>query len=262
MKTGLFKALGGLSGQTRKAVMAMALLVGGCALQSCGDDDDSFPVYPINRPNAIVTIKQTADGSSFYMQLDDSTRVTATNLTAAPYGNKEVRALTNFRLLENPVGKRQYAVYVNWVDSVLTKPMAVNHGLLNAQKYGTDPVELLRDWTVTEDGYLTVHFRTQWSAASKPHMVNLVRTGVVDPYDVTFYHNADGVKGGYWGDGIVAFRLDRLPDTNGKTVDMTLHWMSFSGERSVTFHYCSRKSSGVIDGLSSAASGQFEKSLK
>lgn len=64
-----------------------------------------------------------------------------------------------------------------------------------------------------------------------------------NPYEVTFYHNADGDVNGYWGYGIVAFKLDKLPDTEGKTVDLTLKWKSYNGDRKVTFKYCTRKSS-------------------
>ena len=60
----------------------------------------------------------------------------------------------------------------------------------------------------------------------------------------------------------MAFRLDKLPDTNGKKVDMTLVWKSFSGQKSVTFKYCSRKTTEKIEGLSFAASGQFERAIK
>ena len=48
---------------------------------------------------------------------------------------------------------------------------------------------------------------------------------------------------GYWGYGIVAFKLDKLPDTEGKTVDLTLKWKSYNSDRKVTFKYCTRKSS-------------------
>ena len=230
---------------------------------SCDNDDDSFPIFPLNRPNAIVTVKPSADGSTFTMQLDDSTTITASNIKAAPYGNKEVRAFVNYRLLTQSEGKRNYEVYVNWIDSVLTKPMAENlGGNLNVDTYCQDPVEILRDWTVAEDGYLTIHFRTQWAASGTPHFVNLVATDPSNPYDLTFFHNAQGVKGGYWGDGIVAFALNRLPDTGTREVDITLHWQSFSGEKSVTFKYSTRHGVKKINGLSFAASGQFEKAIK
>lgn len=232
-------------------------------MPSCDSDNDDFPVFPLNRPNAIVTVKPSADATSFYMQLDDSTRIAASNMKAAPYGKREVRAFVNYRILTQSADKRKYDVYVNWIDSILTKPMTDNLGADgNAERYRQDPVELLRDWTVSEDGYLTIHFRTQWAPNETPHYVNLVATNPANPYELTFFHNAQGVKGGYWGDGIVAFRLDRLPDTGGRTVEMKLNWQSFSGAKSVTFRYSSRKGSEKIDGLSFAQSGQFEKAIK
>ena len=149
------------------------------------------------------------------------------------------------------------------MDSVLTKPMieypAANESL--AAHLVKDPVEIMRDWTVSEDGYLTIHFRTQWAANGSPHYVNLAATNAANPYDLTFFHDAQGVKGGYWGDGVVAFRLDKLPDTGNKTVNMTLHWTSFSGEKSVTFKYSTRHTTNKIQGLSFAQSGQFEKAI-
>ena len=139
------------------ALLIVAIGLVGFAMQSCDNDNDEFPVFPLNRPNALVTLKPTADGSSFYMQLDDSTKINATNIKQAPYGNKEVRAFINFRLLTQPDNKRNYDVYVNWLDSILTKPMI--EGGENAAELiskGQDPVEILREWTVSEDGYLTI----------------------------------------------------------------------------------------------------------
>ena len=47
---------------------------------------------------------------------------------------------------------------------------------------------------------------------------------------------------GRYADGLVAFKLDALPDTEGKTVKLKLKWKSFSGEKSAEFDYCTRKS--------------------
>lgn len=44
------------------------------------------------------------------------------------------------------------------------------------------------------------------------------------------------------GDGLVAFKLDGLPDTNGKTVKLKLKWKSFTGDKSAEFDYCTQKS--------------------
>ena len=62
------------------ALLIVAIGLVGFAMQSCDNDNDEFPVFPLNRPNALVTLKPTADGSSFYMQLDDSTKINATNI--------------------------------------------------------------------------------------------------------------------------------------------------------------------------------------
>ena len=77
--------------------IATIVFVASVVVSSCDNDDDQFPVYPLNRPNAIVTVRPSADGSTFYMQLDDSTRLTATNMQAAPYGKREVRVVTSVR---------------------------------------------------------------------------------------------------------------------------------------------------------------------
>ena len=224
------------------ALLIVAIGLVGFAMQSCDNDNDEFPVFPLNRPNALVTLKPTADGSSFYMQLDDSTKINATNIKQAPYGNKEVRAFINFRLLTQPDNKRNYDVYVNWLDSILTKPM-VNAGEIGAElvSKGQDPVEILREWTVSEDGYLTIHFRTQWAPNNTPHIVNLVAADPAKPYELTFCHNAQGVKGGYWGDGIVAFRLSDHFNLPNDSIRLTLKYKSFNGEKYATFDYKPRK---------------------
>lgn len=114
----------------------------------------------------------------------------------------------------------------------------------NDSVYGTDPVEMIKDWvTIAEDGYLTLRFRTLWGDRSKAHFVNLlVSKDPANPYEVEFRHNAYGDVYGTEGDGLVAFKLDELPDTEGKTVKLKLKWKSFSGDKSAEFDYCTRKS--------------------
>ena len=107
----------------------------------------------------------------------------------------------------------------------------------------TDPVEIVNDWvTIAEDGYLTLRFRTKWGDYNKAHFVNLLLgQNPSDPYEVEFRHNAYGDTYGTVGDGLVAFKLVGLPDTNGKTVPLTLKWKSFSGDKSAVFDYCTQK---------------------
>lgn len=236
----------------------IALLSGAAAFgftSSCSNNDN--PNYGIWYANALVTVKPNADNSDFYMQLDENTTVKALNLKQSPFGTKEVRALANISYSDADAGEYDKAVYVNWIDSILTKNTAPDLGTENVNAYGNDPVEIVNDWvTIAEDGYLTLRFRSKWDPyLGKSHLVNLVASSDPDnPYEITFYHNAFGDVDGIFSDGIVAFSLAQLPDTQGETVDLTLKWNSYSGEKSATFKYCSRESgenevSSMTDGL-------------
>lgn len=206
------------------------------AFYSC-DNDDVEP--SIRYPNALVTIKTNSSTGQIYFQLDDSTTILPTNIKESTYGKKELRALTNFKVQEGQSGHYSKTAYVNWVDTILTKNMAQSFGDKNKEKYGDDALEIVKDWTtVVEDGYITLRFRTYFGNNIK-HAINLVKGD--NPYEVVLYHNAFGDAKGYVSDGLVAFSLKDLPDTQGKTVDLTLKWQSFSGMKSVKFKYTTRK---------------------
>ena len=122
-------------------VMAATCFMG---FQSCLDDDDDYP-YSKVLPNALVTVKPLP-----------------VNMTSSPFGQKEVRALVNFDETNESSGIYSKAVNINWIDSILTKPIAPDLGVTsNDSIYGSDPVEIVNDWvTIAEDGYLTLRFRT------------------------------------------------------------------------------------------------------
>lgn len=210
-------------------------------LQSCLDDDDTYWNY--RYPNALVTVKPLSE-NSFFLQLDDSTTLLPTNITSSPFGKKEVRALMNFCEVNKPSEGYDKAIHINWIDSILTKQIARDLGTNNDSIYGTDPVEIINDWvTIAEDGYLTLRFRTRYGDHNRAHFVNLLASSdPSNPYEVEFRHNAYGDTYGSEGDGLVAFNLDSLPDTEGKTVKLKLKWKSFSGDKSAEFNYCTRKS--------------------
>lgn len=226
----------------RKGFIVMMAVCFSAGMQSCLKDDDNTLYLSHYYANALVTVKLNADNTP-YLQLDDSTTLRPINMTTSPFGEKEVRALTNFDISDEAPQEYDKAVFINWIDSILTKPMAPNLGTeANTETYGDDPVEILNDWvTIAEDGYLTLRFATRWGNG-QPHFVNLISTQNPDnPYEVEFRHNAFGDVNGRMGDGLVAFKLSELPDTQGETVKLTLKWNSFSGEKSAQFDYCTRK---------------------
>lgn len=228
-----------------------ALLLGMSTMQSCLDDDGID--YTKLMPNALVTVKPTGD-DSFYLQLDDSTTLKPSNMTSSPFGSKEVRALVNYNeTREESVGNYTRTVYVNWIDSILTKSTVLPLEKDNDLYYGTDPVDIIKDWvTIAEDGYLTLRFRTNFGYSGTTHFVNLlVNQNPENPYEVEFRHNAKGDVGGKRADGLVAFKLNGLPDTNGKTVKLKLTWLSYDGKCSAEFNYCTRKSTVSSSSLAS-----------
>ncbi len=209
------------------------------SLFSCNvmDDNDAWQNY---YPNAMVTVKTAGDGSIFF-QLDDATRLQPTNITTHPFGGKEVRAFTNYRL-ETVIYDGADKVHVNWIDSILTKaPVPFVEGR-NDELYGTAPLDIVDDWiTVVEDGYLTLHLLMEWHDPSIKHRISLLTGGnPADPYEVELRHDMRGDTSGNVSNAYVAFRLDGLPDTNGETVKLRLKWNSSRGNRTAEFDYRTR----------------------
>lgn len=224
--------------------IAIALLFVAPFLQSCIDDDDTIS---LRYPNALVTVKTSSD-NAFYLQLDENTTLYPINVTKSPFGDKEVRALVNYReeKAQDSHGFTK-AVYVNWIDSILTKQTRVTLGDDDDKTFGKDPLEIYRDWvTIAEDGYLTLRFTAMWGYSGTTHTINLI-TGVnsENPYEVVLRHNANGDNYDHRADGLVAFDLSALPDTEGKTVKLKVRWQSFTGEKSTEFDYCTRKTTQV-----------------
>lgn len=223
------------------ALVALGMLTLAISLNACSTDDDND--YWKLVPNALVTVKPVADGC--YFQLDDNTTLLPGNLNKKPFGDKEVRALVNYTVTDKKDAQYGQIVNVNWIDSILTKkpvpclPTAAE----NDAKYGNDAVDIVRDWvTVAEDGYLTLRFRALWGNV-KAHSINLIaNVNPENPYEVELRHNTNGDPQLRWGDALVAFNLNGVvPDTNGKTVKLTIKWKSTAGDKSVDFDYCSRK---------------------
>ena len=167
------------------------------------------------------------------------------NLKTPVFDGKEVRALVNYTATDEKSDKYSQVVHVNWIDSILTKKPApyLSTPAENDAKYGNDEVDIVRDWvTVAEDGYLTLRFRALWGG-QKPHIINLL-TGVnpENPYEVELRHNQNGDAKYRVGRCPGSLQLnDALPDTNGKTVKLTIRWKSSNGDKKVDFNYCSRK---------------------
>lgn len=215
-------------------------------LTSCDDDNDTMEAL---RPTALVTVCPETDGS-FIMQLDNTTQLVPVNMKQSPFEDKEVRALVNYTEAGGETAAANIRnVQVHWIDSIRTKMPVESVGEDNDDRYGNDPVEIVRDWvTVAEDGYLTLRVRTLWGTAGEPHILNLLTgTNPSDPYELELRHDAQGDVNGYWGDALIAFNLNKLPREDSDTKKFTLKWKSFSGEKSLEFDIQMRPVKPEID---------------
>ena len=231
----------------KKQIAAAALIVSAAfSFQACNINDDNGS-YDLLFPNALVTVKP--DGNSFYIQLDDSTIIRPTNVEKFTF-TEETRAFANFAFPEKPWGN-ELEIEAYWINPTLTKQPVMTEGSQDSdrEKYGEDPVELVKLWTVCEDGYLSLQFRTGWSRYGEiKHTVNLI-TGVdpEDPYTVDFRHDDCGDSQEVLADGYVSFRLNTLPDTKGETVKLKVRYMSNSGLKTVEFDYKTRPGDEVAE---------------
>lgn len=232
-------------------LMAVSLLA-----FSCEKGDDNGYIYLT--PNALVTAKTSPDGV-FYLQLDDKTKLQPVNMNKNPYDGV-TRALANLTISKEKAdikeggifGENDRKVRINRLQKVLTKNIVPTEGSVEKDdaKWGTAPLEMLRSWTtLVEDDYLTVCFYAVWGYYQNTHYINLVSgTNPLDPYELVLRHDANGdtvaVGGGREVTSLAAFSLKDLPDTEGQTVKLTIKYISFTGEKTVKFDYCTGKTSG------------------
>lgn len=215
-----------------KMIFSCGVVVLCMVLQSCLSDDNDVPS---TFPNALVTVKTNADGST-YFQLDENTKLYANNINKRLYDGKEVRALINYTVLNTDDTKNTKDIHVNWIDSIRTKELIHSLDGKIPDNIGDNSIEVINDWvTVLEDGYLTLRVRALWGIPSKTHYLNLI-SGInnKDPYEVELRHNANGDKGERLGDALIAFKLKGLDIKEGQK--LTLKWKSFDGsEKRTTF---------------------------
>ena len=231
-------------------ICILGLIASVFGFQSCLESDG-----PDNTTDALVTVKLTDDGKSFF-QLDEQTTLFPQNVTTKLYDGKEVRALINFEELEKQTPGFTKTVMVNAIDSIRTKEMKLGTADKPLDAYGNDPIDIVNDWvTIAEDGYLTLRLRAAWGIPAKKHVFDLVG-GVdnEDPFVVELRHDAtggsstgqddntlmDSRRANYpqntIADVLIAFRLSHLPAESADDQKLTVRWKSSNGAKEVKFN--------------------------
>ncbi len=128
------------------------------------------------------------------------------------------------------------AVRVDWAASVDVGAVSF---LTDAPE--GDPVDIVTDWmTSLEDGFLTLHYKIR-ASGKVAHSFELRPD--VEGRQYRLLHNAHGDTGGEETEGLICFPVaDLLPDTQGETVTLTLHYTALNKKAStLTFDYRSPK---------------------
>ena len=216
--------------------------------------------------DAIVTVKSSQSGS-IYFQLDQDVTLEPAEWTN-PF-HKEVRALLSYTELSGQSSLCSKLVKVDRIDSLTTKEanyISIDDGLKsppsNEQVFlvdvgykttsellsNSDPLEIVSsegvpDWlSFSEDGYLTIHFATYWGGVTS-HSVNLFASKS-HPDHLYLVHKNNGDIQTTWSEGLVAFKMFHMyigrKDEFQSPREITLHWMSFDGEKQAVFKYGKR----------------------
>lgn len=217
---------------------AVAALISTVLVESCSDNHS--PEHMLF--TALVTYEDLESGVR--LQLDDSTSLVASNLKPGLYDNKTVRALVRyFEATSEPAEKEEKQITVVAVDTIRTKPASKDMGELNDSYYGTDKLEIIRDWvTIGEDGYLTLMVRTHRGSQSAVHSVHLVNKGEENgKYNFELRHDADGDIYGMETDGLISFNLNELAPEDRSPVTLHLTWEGFYEKKNADFKLTFRK---------------------
>lgn len=229
------------------AVAAMALLSSSCRKE----DPRPFTYY-----EATVTFKPSSDGS-YFLEQDEKTALIVTNDSWKNYpfpDGKEKRAYIRYGMYGDiipghkvPGYDETWEVMLIAADTIRTKSPVV-YRADEEDVYGNDPVGLylgndVFPTTLIEDGYLNVAFEIMVGGVGVTHEINLLtNVDSNDPYTVELRHNAHDSYEMEPAKCLMDFPLKDLPDTEGKTVTLTLKWLSLvTGKyEKTTFDYCSR----------------------
>lgn len=205
------------------------------SLSSCSKLDDDTDAFYWG-PNALVTVKTTDSGAS-YFQVDEKTTLEPQGWTN-PY-KREVRALLRYSETSEASDLFSKKVKVEWIDSVRTKSAVAYDD--EFKKGNNVAVSLCNDWlTCCEDGYLTIHFIAWFGRDGKiVHYLDLA----IDPrtHDLYLRHDNNGDTSNVaLGNGVIAFKIDDLLGDVKDGQELTLHWKDGDGDRSAKVKYSSR----------------------
>jgi len=189
--------------------------------------------------NAIVTVRKSFSGKN-YFQLEDGVTLEPIDWEN-PY-KEEVRALVAYKGLDQKSDFCTKAITVERIDSIATRDAAyidVEDGLSGGSSLPVSTVSTGFD-SVSEMLNASSPVDVVTSAR---HSVNLYASRK-HPDHLYLVHKDNGDFQSSWNESLVAFRICQMymsrKDEYKDPTSVVLHWMSFSGEKTLRLRYGNR----------------------
>lgn len=212
------------------ALNAAAMLL---CLVCCNKSDEGGVLM-----EGIVTVK-TSPSKACYLQLDDNIVLKPTNMSTSPFSEptRTLVLFVDYGKSSEPFdvqGVEVRTVDINDMRKILTKKTVESEGIeVDAVKYGNDPMDIVNmPYTVVEDGFITICFRSLWGSTGNAHIFNLVRN--VDPQDPYLFElrqnfNGDIPTVGKIMFGYVAFDISDIISDKTKTYNISVRHIGSDG---------------------------------
>ncbi|MFT4072600.1 MAG: NigD-like protein [Dysgonamonadaceae bacterium] len=226
-------------------------------LSSCNDDDG----YSLNSFTIRMATVKVISGNSYYLQIDNGKTLWPAATLHPGYRPKDgQRVIADFTLLSSNFGEYDYAIRVNRLRNILTKPTETLTSE-NENIFGNNPVSVYDMWV--GGNHLNVQFRFSLPS-SQAHRISLVENTTSgspsidsEGYKLLEYrYNNQNDTTNLWSWGYVSFDLGEngpWASNNLKGIKVKIN-SRINGERTLVFNYAGRDST-------EKTFGQFPDSL-
>ena len=214
-----------------------ALALAGCAAEygdNIGDHEgNKSSPYTVD---AVVTVKQDADGTVFF-QFTDNQRLFPGN--DYPF-TRQMRAWGSLTIYAEEIPLYGNKVDVNWLEP-LDEGQFTSSSPSVQTPLGVDI--MLDSWvTSVEDGYVTLRYKTWWGEPAGHHDFYLAALDSTDPYSLTLYQDSHSDGKDSYTEAIICFDINSLPDTGDTYKTLTLNWITTQGKtETAQFGFKTRK---------------------
>lgn len=206
-------------------VFLFSLLLAGCMKMDVASYEVADPNVMSGTLQAVATLR--SNEGIRYFQLDPLSKGWIVN----PEAVADMPDVTRVFLQYIPVQDDRRpdfcteSIRVDWAMALDVGTIAAPSASYQSSISSPDPIDIVQDWiTSLEDGFLTLHYMIPVSGNTK-HSFTLCRG--TSPYEFFLLHDARGDLDGSLTDGIVCFPVqDLLPDTGGKTVELSLNYLN------------------------------------